>query len=254
MARAQPDIASQILDAIQRCTAPIWANASLSAPPPTVDHNGTCGLFDTGSRQILLTAWHVIEKFQELKASNPDTVLAVNLGPGCTVALSTPDIIDHDASFDIASVAFPDLHRHGPHEKQYFPVRTWPIPRVALGSAVAFVGFPGQRRTPHESWGSFEPVGGGFVVASASDRTIVLADQSGTMRLEDSSGQSDGTVRLGGFSGSPVFLVHPDGPHVIGILRAGSEEMGRGAGNTIFLTPTYFLRPEGSFDRGLMPG
>jgi len=254
MARAQPDIANHILDAIQRCVAPIWANERLDAPPPTVDHNGTCGFLDTGNLQILLTAWHVVEKFRELKATNPATVLAVNLGPGCTVALSNPEVIDHDASFDIVSLAFPDLHRHGPHDKQYFPVRTWPISRVASGSAVAFVGFPGRRRTPHDTWGSFEPLGAGFLVASASDRTIVLADQSGTMRLENSSGRSDGTVRLGGFSGSPVFLVHPDGPQVIGVLRAGSEEMGHGADNTILLTPTYFLRADGSFDRGLMPG
>ena len=60
-------------------------------------------------------------------------------------------------------------------------------------------------------------------------------------------------VRLGGFSGTPVFLVHPTGPQIIGILRAGSESMGQGAGNTIFLTPTYFLRPDGSFDRNVMP-
>lgn len=247
--------ANQILDAIQRCAAPIWTSVSLDAPPATVDHNGTCGFLDTGNKRILITAWHVIEKFNEIKVSNSDAVLAVNLGAGCTVALSHPEIIDWDKGFDIATLSFPDLNRQtAPHDKQYFPIQTWPIPRVTTGNAVALVGFPGERRKTHRYWGSFESVGAGFIVASSSDRTIVLADQSGTMRLENSSGQDDGIVRLGGFSGSPVFLVHPNGPQVVGVLRAGSDEMGRGAGNTIFLTPTYFLREDGTFDRGLMPG
>ena len=248
-----PDSLIRILDTIQRCAAPIWASQSSAAPPPTVDHNGTCGFLDTGSRKILLTAWHVVEKFQQVRADHGTAVLAVNLGTGCTVALDDPEIIDGDASFDVASVAFPDLARHAPHDKQYFPVRVWPIARAQVGDLVALVGFPGERRTTNAALGPFEPVGAGFTVVAVSERSVALSDQSGTMSLVTSGVAVADRVRLGGFSGSPVFLVHPDGPQIIGILRAGSESVGRNAGNIVLVSPTCYLRQDGTFDRAQMP-
>jgi Trypsin-like peptidase domain len=254
MAGKKVDILTTILDSIQRCSAPIWASESIAALPLTVDHNGTCGFVDTGTRRLVLTAAHVVDKYHELKTRHPAAVLAINLGAGCTVALTEPDVIDSDAEFDIASIGFPQLDQQStPHDKMYFPARTWPIPRAKAGDLVAFVGFPGERRRTTAAWGSFEPIGAGFIVSSASDRNIVLADESGTMSFETSPGAQMSTVRLGGFSGTPVFLVEPGGPQIIGVLRAGSESIGRGAGNTVFLTPTYFLKPDGTFDRSAMP-
>ena len=218
MARAEPSILDRILDSVQSCAAPIWTNLSPDATPATVDHNGTCGFVDTGTRKILLTAFHVLERFHEIERTNPDAVLVVNLGPGCSVALTEPEVLDHDPSFDLASLSFSHLdHHRGAHDKPYFPSRIWPIPRAEIGNLTAFVGFPGQRRRAHEAFGSFEPVGAGFFVTSVSDRSIVLADGSGTMHLENSSGREAGTLRTGGFSGAPVFLVHPSGPQLLGV-------------------------------------
>jgi hypothetical protein len=254
MTRGPSGTFNRILDAVQRCSAPIWASEGPTANLSTVDHNGTCGFVDTGSVRLLLTAWHVVEKFQKMRLGHPATVLAVNLGRGCTIALAEPEIIDSDRSFDIATIAFPHLSESAAeHGKAYFPARTWPIPRVKRGDLVAMVGFPGERRHAADGWGSFEPVGAGFSVSSASDRNIVLADESGTMETLTSRGAKGGAVRLGGFSGTPVFLVQPGRPELVGVLRAGSESMGPNAGSTVFLTPTYFLSRDGTFDRRAMP-
>jgi hypothetical protein len=90
-------------------------------------------------------------------------------------------------------------------------------------------------------------------VSSASDHSIVLADESGTLRTVGPNGETRGRVRLGGFSGSPAFLVHPSGPQIIGVFRAGPRGAESNTGTVVFLSPTKYLRRDGTLDRGLMP-
>ena len=195
-----------------------------------------------------------MRKFQETQERHPSAVLAVNLGAGFTVTLMEPRIVDFDSGLDVATIAFDDLdHQPSLHDKAYFHAITWPIPRVQPGNLVAMVGVPGERRRVTPDGGSFGPVGAGFGVSSASDQTVVLSDESGTMVMVGPGGAVARTVRLGGFSGARVFLVHPSGPQIVGVLRAGSGEMGEGAGNTVLLTPTYFLNADGTFDRHVIP-
>lgn len=242
-----------ILDAIQRCAAPIWASDSRFARPTSVNDNGTCGFVDTGERRLLLTAYHVLKAFREKRAETADAVLAINLGAGCTVALNNPEVLDEHEELDIAILSFPDLDERTGHDKQYFPIRAWPIATVHRGDAIALIGFPGARRTATGTIGSFEPVGFGMVVSSASDQSIVLADESGTFRTVTRDGSLAASIRLGGFSGSPAFLVHPSGPQVVGIFRAGPNDDTSETGTVVFLSPTRYLRSNGTLDRGLLP-
>jgi hypothetical protein len=244
----------QILDAIQRCAAPIWTNDSLSAPPASVVDSGTCGFIDTGERRLLLTAHHVIEGFRIRKAEQSEAVLAVNLGPGCTVTLDRLDIVDQDAELDLAILSFPDLHAwSGEHDKRYFPIRTWPIDAPRRGDLIALIGFPGVRRVAAENYGSFEPVGLGFSVSSASDHNIVLADESETFRTINRDRSIGSAIRLGGFSGSPAFLISPAGPQLVGVFRAGPNDEESASHPLVFLSPTRYLRPDGTIDRLSMP-
>lgn len=242
-----------ILDAIQRCAAPIWASDSRFAPPASVDDNGTCGFLQTGEQRLLITAHHVLQAFRRKRVERPDAVLAINLGPGNTVALNEPEVVDEHEELDIAVLSFPDLDDRRGHDKQYFPIRIWPIAAVRRGDAIALIGFPGARRTATETIGSYEPVGFGMVVSSASDQSIVLADESGTFRTVTRDGSIAESIRLGGFSGSPAFLVHPSGPQVVGVFRAGSNGEESTTGTVVFLSPTRFLRRDGTLDRELIP-
>lgn len=251
--RTSEPIFNRILDEIGRCVAPIWASESRTAPPPTVSRNGTCGFVDTGERRFILTAHHVLEDFRRMRAIRPAAVLAVNLGPGCTVALSAPEIIDEHEDLDVAIIAFPDLELHASHNKRYFPIRIWPIATVVRGQAIAVSGFPGALRITTPLFGSFEPMGFGMCVSSASDQSIVLADENGTLRTMGPNGETQERVRLGGFSGSPAFLVHPSGPQIVGVFRAGPRGNESDTGTVVFLSPTKYLRRDGTLDRGLMP-
>lgn len=244
---------NRILDEIERCVAPIWASESRAAPPPTVNNSGTCGFVDTGEQKLLLTAWHVLDEFRRLQAIRVEAVLAVNLGPGCTVALNEPVIIDEHEELDIAVIAFSDLESYAPHDKHYFPIRIWPIATVERGQAIAINGFPGERRITAPLLGIFEPMGFGMLVSSASDHSIVLADESGTLHTVGPNGEIQERVRLGGFSGSPAFLVHPSGPQIVGVFRAGPQGTDNDMGAVVFLSPTKYLRRDGTLDRGLMP-
>lgn len=245
-----------VLDAIQRCAAPIWASDSRFAPPTSVTDNGTCGFVDTGERRLLLTAHHVLNSFRLHRAQQRDAVLAINLGAGCTVALKDPEsrIIDEDADLDVAMLTFPEIDEWADqHHKQYFPIRTWPIPSAARGDLIALIGFPGARRVTTEHWGSFEPVGLGLPVTSVSDHSIVLADESGTFRTVNRDRSIGTAIRLGGFSGSPAFLVHPTGPQILGVFRAGPNDHDGAAHPIIFLSPTRYLRRDGTIDRAMLP-
>jgi hypothetical protein len=247
------DLADALMDAAELCIAPIWINQSLTARPDTVDNNGTCGLVDTGQRKVLLTAQHVLKQFRAMKRDHPEAVLAVNLGPGMTVAIGAPEVLAEDDALDLAVLASPSGAPQGPG-KRYFPIKSWPIPSARRGEAVTIVGFPGRRRRTTESFGVFEPFGVGMTVSAVHDRSIILADETGTIRTQILGQPVDENIALGGFSGSPAFVLRGDGLHLIGILRAGSEEIGPGAaGGMVFLAPTTYLLPDGSLDRSRMP-
>jgi hypothetical protein len=242
-----------ILDEIERCVAPIWASESTTARPVTVDDSGTCGFIFTGERKLLVTAHHVLRAFRTKRAAFPAAVLAINLGPGCTVALGEPEVVDEHEELDVAILSFPDLDQRTGHNKRYFPIRIWPIASVRRGNAIALIGFPGALRRTTETFGSYEPVGFGMVVSSASDQSIVLADESGTFRTVSRHGTVSDVVRLGGFSGSPAFLVDPAGPQIVGVFRAGPNGDGSATGVVVFLSPIKYLRPDGTLDRSLLP-
>lgn len=255
-------LANRIMDAAQRCVAPIWTNLSLSAPPTTVRNNGTCGFVNTERQKLLITSQHVLAEFRTQKATAPDAVLAVNLGPGVTVALPEPDVIDEEASnLDLAIIRFPYLDFNGGHDKTYFPIMSWPICEAVQGEAVTIVGFPGRKRRTFDHVGMFEPAGIGMVVSGVSDRVITLADASGTLRTIRNEIEVEEPFSAGGFSGSPGFGLRGDVPNptprLIGFVQegpdAGHNETKTSSLDMLFLSPAIYLLPNGCLDRTRMP-
>jgi hypothetical protein len=209
---------------------------------------------DTGQRKVLLTARHVLEKFRAMKRDCPATVLTVNLGPGASVAINAPEVLAEDGALDLAVQVSPAAAALAGHGKRYFPIRRWPIPQAMPGEAVTIVGLPATGRRATETPGEFERVALTMAVAAVHDRSIILADKIGAMETYALGQAMNESIPLGGFSGSPAFVVRDDGLHLIGILRAGSEEIAtRAAGSMVFLAPTTYLLPDGSLDRSRIP-
>lgn len=244
------------MEAITSCCAPIFVCPSMDAPPCSVNDNGTCGFFDTGTGKVLITAQHVIQDFRNKKALNPNAVLAINVGPGNTIALSELRLVDEEPTFlDIAVLDFPHLDTCGPScSKRYFPVRQFPPPLPKDGEALSLVGYPGILRKSNELAGSFSPVSIGYTISSVSERQIVLSDHSGDRRVD---GEDIGPLEklLGGFSGSPGYVWRRDGLHMVGFLRAGSKASASPVGlpGVILLSPSHYLMPDGHLDRTRMP-
>lgn len=239
------------------CSAAIWVNLSTTAPPLTVDDNGTCAFIDTGEKQVLITAHHVLAKFRAEKARNPSAGLCVCLGQQ-SVFLDSPIVIDEDEStLDVVVIEFPHLAALNGCSKRYFPIQEWPIPMPVRGEAVTLVGFPGAFRFSHQSFGTFEPAGLGFVVSSVSDRSIVLADESGSRRTKSRGFRQIDSIPFGGFSGAPAFSFRDDMFQLIGFMRSGSKELDGGSPlslpGVVFLSPATYLLPNGRLDRHRMP-
>jgi hypothetical protein len=245
-----------IMDAAEMCSAAIWVNISTSAPPPTVDDNGTCAFVDTGEKKLLITAYHVLAKFRKEKARNAAAGLCVCLGRQ-SVFLDSPRVLDEDEStLDLAVIEFTHLENLSGQQKRYFPIRKWPIPTAASGDAITLIGFPGAFRFTHPSFGAFEPAGLAFTVSSVSDRNIVLADETGTRRTKGGRLREDEGIPFGGFSGAPAFLFRDDMFHLVGFMRGGSKETDKSPialPGVVFLSPATYLQIDGTFDRHRMP-
>jgi hypothetical protein len=253
-----PDNVTILQDLVQSWTATVWFSRGITEPPANVNDSGSVGFVRAGDQRFLVTARHVLEKFRATKLRHPETVLAVNIGDGNTVALDEPRVIAESAALDLATVAFPQLdHYRGRINKDYFPLDRCPARRAQAGEPATIVGFPGQGRHAFETFGLFEPHPIGMLVTTVSDRRIVLADERGTVRfvrngqyLEEGEG-----VALGGFSGSPAFGMTRGGElYLIGVVSDGTERLGcAGEPGQLFLGSAEYLLLNGGLDFSRMP-
>lgn len=229
------------MDCATLCVAPVWASQSASAPPSSVDHNGTGTFIDTGRRKILVTAHHVLAKVRDVKANHPQGGLAVNLASGVTPFYPDFDVLAEDAEADLAVLAFPFLPQWQGHNKRYFPIQTWPIPTPRRGDPVTLVGFPGAARRAFGTFGSFSPVGVGMLVSNDPSRHVVLANETGSLTTIENGVVRLGGIEPGGLSGTAGFFFRDSAFHVAGFVYEGSLDM-------LFMTPGARLQPDGSIN------
>jgi hypothetical protein len=132
---------------------PIFITPGLRTYPEQMIDNGTYSLIDTSKRRLLVTCHHVWQAYLDCRTKNPDAALCINLGDGtASIAFVLPErqLIAADADLDLAVFDFePSQIRVNKtqinHQKNWFSIRNWPIPKASDGEHIALMGFPGKR-------------------------------------------------------------------------------------------------------------
>ena len=84
----------------------------------------------------------------------------------------------------------------------------------------------------------------------------MLFRSKGDRKVRGPLWSSANDVSLGGFSGSPGFVVREKHLHLVGFLRAGSKSDGGAPSvfpGVVLLSPARYLMADGRLDRAAMP-
>jgi hypothetical protein len=114
-------------------------------PPAQPDIKfGTGTLLRIRNRQYVLTCWHVIEKYREIKRSDSSAVFAIS---GCYLN-PEPLLAGEDRTLDYAWIKISEKHAAEIVEgskgigERFLNLDTWPPDSVKKGDRVAWCGFP----------------------------------------------------------------------------------------------------------------
>lgn len=221
----------------------IFVTPGFRTLPGDIVGGATAALIDTGARRILVTCQHVLRALREQKSQNPAAILALNLGYGDqTVELPDPEqrrIDEQPSPLDLVSFHYTGLCSPQYPEKEYLRLDTANHANVEPGNYVVFVGFPGTFRKTDGCLLEIPHLAIPLVVTDVTEATIVAAaDKDNREVLTDMSDN------FGGFSGSPVYVLHPQQPPLlIGFVREWSSL----AGGCLMISPSRYLGRDGTF-------
>ncbi len=206
-----------------RYCGPIFVAPALDSYPKDLIGNGTYALIDTGEMRLLVTCCHVWDKFQEQHDADNETILAVVVGEGDSViAFKNPERHRIAINRDIDLVVF-EFEPEGlgvRHNKTWFKISEWPIPKIANGECIVTLGFPGAWRTTVGTECNFKGVAIPLVVTDTTDRTLAAFSVE-----ENQSVLSDMKDAWGGISGSPAYRLTKDGElQIVGFAKVGPLE------------------------------
>jgi hypothetical protein len=237
---------------------PIFITPGLLTYPRQMIDNGTFSLIDTGERRLLITCHHVWQAYLDCRAENADATLGINLGDGDgSIAFAFPErqLIDSDAELDLAMFDFePSQIRVNKasvnHQKDWFPVPHWPIPKIGEGEYVALMGFPGKRITKEGMLCTFSTQVLPLKVSGIGHKQLFILNEGENVEVFN-----DVKGWLGGLSGSPAYTLGENGASLIGFVKSGFKEGEEGsASDSIFsgslsLTHACFLQRDGTLSR-----
>jgi hypothetical protein len=134
-----------------RYCGPVFVAPALKSYPEQMIGNGTYALIDTGERRLLITCCHVWDEYEKHHDVNPEAIIAISLGDGNSCfAFRNPNnhLVSIDRDLDLVALEFELKEIPFSHNKSWFRVLDWPIPRIEKGGHIVTLGFPGAwRRT-----------------------------------------------------------------------------------------------------------
>ena len=241
-----------------RYCGPVFVAPALKSYPEQMIGNGTYALIDTGKKHLLVTCCHVWDEYEKYHDNDLETVLAVSLGDGdSSIAFKNPKshLVDIDRDLDLVVLEFDPKEIPVSHNKSWFRISEWPIPRIEKGRYIATLGFPGDWRRTAGVECVFRRVAIPLSVTDVNEKTIAaFSDEENNQVLNDMKDS------LGGISGSPAYRLNERGELcLVGFAKAGTEKSDApnrkyqsspdSPLSAIFFTHANFLQPDGSLAR-----
>ncbi len=211
----------QLTNELVRYCGPIFVAPTLHSYPADLV-GGTYALIDTGQKRLLVTCCHVWDEYEKQHDANEGAILAVNLGQGDCIAFKNP--LAHrlaiDRDLDLVVLEFGPEGIAVPHNKSWFKISGWPIPRSEKGQCIVTLGFPKAWRTTTEINVAFGCAALPFAITDTSDRSIVVfCDDENRQVLNDVKDS------LAGISGSPTYRLTENGElRLVGFATSGPLE------------------------------
>lgn len=238
------------------CCGPIFLVPRIDTLPAEMIDVGTFSLIRTPSHWLLVTCDHVWQKYKETRKTHPDAALCVNLGGvESSIAFDDPlrQFIASDPELDLAVFEFhPENLRAGKmaikHQKNWFPVPTWPTPKPVAGDYIFLMGFPARRVKTDGMICKFVTTPLLFKITYVSEREILILNEGNNVEVFN-----DIKHELGGLSGSPAYTLGENGGSLVGFVKSGYKPLpgDERDNDSIFsgslkLTHACFLKPDGT--------
>ncbi|MCC6242990.1 MAG: trypsin-like peptidase domain-containing protein [Gemmatimonadaceae bacterium] len=195
----------------------IWSHAVTVRVSKMVDNredswNTATGVFlELGDRRFVLTAWHVVERFDEIRSLGGLAVVVLG-----NVAIAEPKYVFLDERNDLIVLEVSEFAIPAFNAVPYRPTRAWPPPRLTVGDPVMICGFPAMFRSDEDEilHGDLTYFG---EVESVSEHQFVVQIQG---ELEDAGRVPFPELNsdFGGVSGCPAFVLYSDHMQLAGIF------------------------------------
>ena len=207
-------------------------------------HNGSGFFLRVEGPTLLVTAAHVIRRFEADRALHGAAVKAQVMNVGFD---PLKHLVDIDDSIDIATISVPDNlpERVGKWVYQR-PASGWPPAPPTAGRGLFFTGFPGILRTELATDSVEYGLYGGLLTATTvSDDNVV--SQLNRDHVEPLSGLDAPPMNaaLGGMSGAPGWTLTQVGWRLAGVLYEYSQDY-----ELFYCRRADRIRPDGSLVRG----
>ena len=168
-------------------------------------------LLKLGGRRFVVTAWHVLQKFDDVRNEGDVPVIVIG-----NVAIAEPAYVFLDERNDVVVLDVSEFVVEAFNAVPYRPSGPWPPERRSVGDPVMICGFPAILRADGEEilHGDLSYFG---EIESVSEHQFVVQVQGD---LEDAGRVPfpDLDSDFGGLSGCPAFAVNRGEMHLAGIF------------------------------------
>lgn len=219
-----------------------------------VTNNGTVSFVDTGTKRLVVTCAHIIERFKQRKKHDPKLWMALGLprsARGPTVQLRRELMIEcgKENTIDLATFSLQEPDVIVEFGKQYFRCSDWPPAKPKVDEIIAIVGFPGDHRKVTSGGAGLQTTANGLSISidAVSDRYIKSVDVDQTRLVVKLDAALGDLGSLAGMSGSAVYQISQDGtPRLVGFFCEAGEHGGKHV--PILATHAHFFKADGHLD------